>query len=281
MIAIIGGTGLYAVEELEDADHLTVDTPFGAPSAPIVRGRWGGQAVCFLPRHGLGHRLLPSEINFRANVFALKQLGVHRVISVSATGSLRQAIAPGHLVLPDQYFDWTKGRRAASFFGEGIVGHVSTARPVCADLVRRLQESVRSISATLHRGGTYACVEGPRFGTTAESHFLRSAGCAIVGMTNLPEAFLAREAQMCYATVAVATDYDSWKEDPAGHVSMEEVLAVYRKSLAEVTRILRTMVAEPGPAMECDCRQSLRHAVLTPEGDLSPAHRALLAVLRA
>jgi 5'-methylthioadenosine phosphorylase len=205
MLAIIGGTGLYGLEGLEIDERLGGDTPFGAPSGEIVKGRLHGQSLLFLARHGAGHRLLPHEVNYRANVFALKRAGATMLLGFSAVGSLALELAPGTLAMPEQYIDWTRGARERTFFGGGVAAHVSTARPVSAALVDAVQAAGARIGVSVQRGLTYACVEGPRLGTQAESHLLRQAGCHLVGMTNVPEAFLAREAQLGYATVGLVT----------------------------------------------------------------------------
>lgn len=280
MLAIIGGTGLYQMDGLEVLHQIAAGTPFGTPSAPVIRGRIAGREVLFLARHGLQHQLLPHEINYRANIFALKSLGATQVIGVSAVGSLRVEIAPGELALPSQYFDWTRGRRAATFFGEGIAAHVSTANPVSANLTDWIAAHAQRLGHRVHAGVTYACVEGPRLGTRAESLFLRQAGCDLVGMTNVPEVFLAREAQLCYASIGIATDYDCWMEDPARHVTVDRVFSLYRDSLQKAQQVLRAMLADSPPAAEPDIRQALSHAILTPENAISEAAHAWLAVLR-
>ncbi len=280
MLAIIGGTGLYQLAGLQVADTVRPETPFGLPSSAILRGTVGGKPLLFLARHGEQHQHLPSEINYRANIFALKSLGATHVAGVSAVGSLRESIAPGQIAVPNQYFDWTRGRRAASFFGDGVAAHVSTAHPVSAHLVDWIASHAARLGIMLHLGVTYACVEGPRFGTQAESHFLRQAGCDLVGMTNVPEAFLAREAQLAYATIAIATDYDCWLEDPDQHVTVDAILTRYRDSLALVLRLLAALAAEPLPAIEGSIRQALAMAMMTPESALSDDQRAWIEVLR-
>src|SRR6188508_2949529 len=223
MIGVIGGSGLYQMAGLEAVRRVEVKTPFGLPSDKLVRGRIGAVEMVFLPRHGIGHRWLPTEINFRANIFAMKKLGVERIIAVGAVGSLREEIAPGHLVVPDQFIDRTFNR-VGTFFGNGIVAHVAFGDPVCPVLSQSLVASARRVNATVHVGGTYVCMEGPQFSTRAESELYRSWGASIIGMTNLQEAKLAREAELCFATLALATDYDCWNES-AGDVEIEHVLA--------------------------------------------------------
>lgn len=280
MLAIIGGTGVYQLDGIESLETLQVTTPFGPPSSAILRGRFGRHPVLFLARHGEQHQLLPHEVNYRANVYALKALGATQIVGISAVGSLREEIAPGELALPAQYFDWTRGRRASTFFGEGVAAHVSTANPVSGELVRWIAAHARRLGISLHTGATYACVEGPRLGTRAESQFLRQAGCDLVGMTNVPEAFLAREAQICYATIGIATDYDCWMEDPSKHVTVSAIFTLYRESLQKVRLLLESMLADELPAEEPEIRGALSHAMLTPEAALSDPHKEWLEVLR-
>jgi 5'-methylthioadenosine phosphorylase len=280
MLAIIGGTGLSALDGLEVKEVVQPTTPFGTPSSGIVHGRLGKQDVLFLSRHGAQHQYLPHEVNYRANIFALKALGATQIIGVSAVGSLSEPIAPGDLALPAQYFDWTRGRRAQTFFGDGIAAHVSTANPVSGNLTQWIARHAAALDIGLHTDVTYGCVEGPRLGTRAESHFLRQAGCHLVGMTNVPEVFLAREAQICYATIGIATDYDCWMDDPAKHVQATEIFGLYRHSLAKVQRLLRAMLADERPAEEPDIRGALGYAVLTPDSAFSDAQRAWISVLR-
>ena len=279
MIGIIGGTGLYRMDGLEVTETREVDTPFGRPSAPLMLGRLGGRPIAFLARHGLQHDLLPSEINFRANLWALKSVGARTIIGVSAVGSLREEIRPGDLALPSQYLDFTKGVRAASFFGKGLVAHVSTAHPTCAATAQLLARTAQSLGQPLHRDKTYACVEGPRLGTRAESFWLRAAGADLVGMTNVPEAFLALEAQLGYCTIAVATDYDCWLDDPAQHVSLDQVMSQFRDSLARVQRLIARAVADYAEDESRPCRHSLSQAVITPREQLSAAQQAILDFL--
>ncbi len=280
MLAIIGGTGLYDLAGMHIEQRIAGDTPFGMPSGAIVRGRIGGQPLLFLARHGAGHRLLPHEVNYRANIFALKRAGATMVLGVSAVGSLAEPIAPGELAMPEQYVDWTRGARERTFFGGGVAAHVSTATPVSAALVDAAAASARSLGIPLHRGLTYACVEGPRLGTRAESHLLRQAGCHLVGMTNVPEVFLAREAQLAYATIGIVTDYDCWMEDPARHVSVAGIFELYGRSLAKARELLDHLLAQPLPVPEPAIRGSLQSAMLTPDDALTPEQLAWLAVLR-
>ena len=281
MLAIIGGSGLYALDALENITEHDVETPFGVPSAPVVQGEAFGSPVLFLPRHGRHHEFLPSEVNFRANIYALKQLGARTVLSVSASGSLQEEIKPGNLALASQYFDHTRGKRAASFFGEGVTAHISTAEPVCPVLTADVLKAAQDIGLDLHSGKTYACVEGPRLGTKAESHFLRgAAGCDVVGMTNVPEAFLAREAQMGYVTLAIATDYDCWREDPDEHVSVEAVFAVYNENIGKIKKLVLQILKNGVSETPDHIRSALDGAVMTPEARLSDAQKSWLSVLK-
>jgi 5'-methylthioadenosine phosphorylase len=280
MLAIIGGTGLYELPGLEIEARLNDPTPFGAPSGDVVRGVLHGQPVLFLARHGHGHRHLPHEVNYRANVFALKRAGATMLLGFSAVGSLVHRVAPGDLAMPEQYFDWTRGVRERSFFGNGVAAHVSTAKPVSAALVDAAAAAAAGLGITLHRGLTYACVEGPRLGTQAESHFLRQAGCHLVGMTNVPEVFLAREAQIAYATVGIVTDYDCWLDDPSQHVSVSAIFERYGRSLVEARRLLDGLLAAPLPEPEPEIRSALATAMLTPDSALGAEQREWLEVLR-
>ncbi len=279
MIGIIGGTGLYRMEGLEVTRSTEIDTPFGRPSGPVMLGRLGGRDIAFLPRHGLHHDLLPGEINFRANVWALKTVGVRTIIGVSAVGSLREEIRPGDLALPSQYLDFTKGLRAPSFFGKGLVAHVSTAQPTCAHTAALIVRAAQSIGQPIHRDKTYACVEGPRLGTRAESFWLRAAEADLVGMTNVPEAFLALEAQLGYCVITVATDYDCWLDDASQHVSAEQVIGQFRESLGRVQKLIARAVAEYEEDESRPCRQALRAAVVTPREQLSAEQKAVLDFL--
>ena len=279
MIGVIGGTGLYSIEGLTQVRTQAVETPFGPPSAEIVMGFFESKPVAFLPRHGTRHSLLPSEINFRANIWALKSVGVNQVISVSAVGSLVKEIRPGDLALATQYLDLTKGKREGTFFGDGLVAHISTARPTCLRLGKLTQDAASSLDIPLHVDKTYACVEGPRLGTKAESFFLKGAGCDLVGMTNVPEAFLAREAQLCYCPIAVATDYDCWLDDPDEHVTLEKVMALYKEKLGQVQEILKQLFSKQEENATCGCRRALKDAVLTPSSALDSDKKSLLDFL--
>ncbi len=280
MLAIIGGTGLYDLAGIATLERIDGDTPFGPPSGPVQRGLVGASPVLFLARHGAGHRLLPHEVNYRANIFALKRAGATMVLGVSAVGSLAEPIAAGALAMPEQYIDWTRGGRAGTFFGGGVAAHVSTANPVSAALADAASASAQALGITLHRGLTYACVEGPRLGTRAESQVLRQMGCHLVGMTNVPEAFLAREAQMAYATVGIVTDYDCWMDDPARHVSVDRIFQLYGNSLAKARALLDHLLAQPPVTPEPAIRSALAGALLTSSGAVTPAQRAWLDVLQ-
>ena len=241
-IGVIGGSGLYEMAELSDVEERSLDTPYGAPSAPYVLGTLSGKRVAFLPRHGRGHVYLPHEIPFRANIHGFKQLGVEWLISVSAVGSLKEDIHPGHIVIPDQFIDLTK-TRIATFFGEGVVAHVSMADPVCGVLSETLMGAALRAGAKAHAGGTYVCMEGPQFSSRAESFRYRAWGASIIGMTNMPEAKLAREAEMSYATIALATDYDCWHEEEEA-VSVEAVIAQVMSNAALAQEIIKEAVPE-------------------------------------
>ena len=257
--------------------------PAGLRRGPVDEpgaGRLGGRELLFLARHGTGHKLLPHEVNYRANIYALKRAGATQILGFSAVGSLVQEIAPGDLAMPSQYFDWTKGGRARSFFGDGVAAHVSTAQPASARLIDWAAGQAAAMGIRLHRDVTYACVEGPRLGTRAESLFMRQVGCQLVGMTNVPEVFLAREAQICYATVCIATDYDCWMADPAMHVSVGAILSTYRVSLDRARALLDALLAAPLPDEDPEIRSALQHAMLTPDDALGDAQREWLAVLR-
>ena len=263
-IGIIGGSGLYQMPELKDVEEVSVDTPFGQPSDAFITGTLEGVRVAFLPRHGRGHRFTPTELPFRANIYAMKLLGVERILSASAVGSLQERYAPLDMVIPDQFFDRTRARaRESTFFGEGIVAHVTFAHPVCGELGDVLEESCAAAGVKAHRGGTYLCMEGPAFSTKAESHVYRQWGMDIIGMTNLQEAKLAREAEICYSTLALVTDYDCWHE---GHdaVTVEQVVEYLGKNVRNAQTIMREAVkclAEKPRG--CSCGSALKNAIFT------------------
>lgn len=260
-LGVIGGSGLYEMDDIQDGSWQTVATPFGAPSDQFFVGELDGVRIVFLPRHGRGHRILPSELNFRANIYAMKTLGVRRLIAISAVGSLKHEIAPGHIVLPDQFIDRTRGR-ISTFFGQGIVGHVAFADPVCPALTRSLATASQGLDITVHSGGTYVCMEGPQFSTRAESFLYRSWGADIIGMTNLQEAKLAREAEICFATLALATDYDCWNTE-AGDVVIDEVLAILHHNVETAKRIVRGTLQHLFPDTPCGCESALKNAIIT------------------
>lgn len=260
-LGVIGGSGLYQMTGIERGEWVAVDTPFGTPSDEYFVGELGGVRLVFLPRHGRGHRLLPSELNFRANIYGMKKLGVEQLIAVSAVGSLRQDIKPGHLVVPDQFIDRTRGR-IGTFFGRGIVAHVAFADPVCGALSQLLVHVGQELGITIHAGGTYICMEGPQFSTRAESLLYRSWGADVIGMTNLQEAKLAREAEMCFATLALATDYDCWNTE-AGDVVIEEVLAILKTNVEMAQNIVRTAVSQLPDRHSCSCQDALKFAIIT------------------
>ncbi|MBM4262345.1 MAG: S-methyl-5'-thioadenosine phosphorylase [Deltaproteobacteria bacterium] len=261
MIGVIGGSGLYHMDGLADVSEVEVDTPFGKPSDVLVRGKLGSAQLVFLPRHGRGHRYLPTEVNFRANIFAMKKLGVEQIVSISAVGSLREEIAPGHLVVPNQFIDRTT-QRPSTFFGNGIVAHVSLADPFCAVLSQQLVSAAEQAGGQVHRGGTYLCMEGPQFSTRAESHLYRSWGAHIIGMTNLQEAKLAREAEICFATLALATDYDCWNE-AAGDVDIDHVLQVLTQNVELAQKTVRQLAHGAPGSRSCSCASSLKNAIIT------------------
>lgn len=281
MLAVIGGSGFYALDGAQ-VSRRKIATPFGEPSAPIAELTGAdGRKTLFLPRHGEHHQLLPSEINYRANIWALKKAGARQTIAVSACGSLREEIRPGDFIIPSQYFDHTRGNRARTFFGGGLVGHVSSARPACPRLSAALAAACRAQSFAVHENKTYACVEGPRLGTRAESFFLRdSARADIVGMTNVPEAFLALEAQICYATLAVCTDYDCWMDDPAHHATVETIIARFGESISRAREIVFALSQNP-PSPDENHRRAASSAVMTPPEARTESHNELLEVLLA
>jgi 5'-methylthioadenosine phosphorylase len=261
-IGVIGGSGLYDMEGLEHVDRIRVETPFGDPSDEYVTGVLNGVKMVFLPRHGRGHRFLPSEINYRANIFGMKKLGVEQIISVSAVGSLKDAIAPGHIVIPDQFIDRTKGIRRDTFFGDGIVAHVGFADPVCHTLSDTLYSAAGKAGATVHKGGSYICMEGPAFSTRAESFSYLALGASVIGMTNLTEAKLAREAEICYGIIALSTDYDCW-HDSHDDVTVEAIIQIIHQNVAMAKTIIRNAVSEIGGARICPCASAMQYAVIT------------------
>src|ERR1044071_6740067 len=268
-LAIIGGSGLYAMPGLKNAYEHAMDTPFGKTSAPIVIGTLEGVRVAFLARHGIGHHITPSEVPYRANIYALKSIGVQRIVSISACGSLREEFAPGHIVIPDQIYDNTHGR-ARSFFSEGLVAHISVADPFCDDTSDQLEEAVHAAGPEMHRGGSLITIEGPRFSTKAESNTYRSWGMSIIGMTASPEAFLAREAEICYATMAHVTDYDVWHVSEAP-VTVEMVIQTLNKNTSIAQEAVRLLAGQLKPERNCDCKHALSTALITHRDVIPPA----------
>jgi 5'-methylthioadenosine phosphorylase len=268
-LAVIGGSGLYAMPGLREPREYRIDTPFGRTSAPIVVGTLEGMRVAFLARHGIGHHITPSEVPYRANIYALKSLGVQRIISISACGSLKEELPPGHIVIPDQVYDNTHGR-ARSFFGEGLVAHISVADPFCEETSGQLEAAVRAAGGEVHRGGTFITIEGPRFSTRGESLTYRSWGMSIIGMTASPEVFLAREAEICYATMAHITDYDVWHESEAP-VTVELVIQTLNQNTKLAQEALRRLVKNLKPERNCECKNALSSALITRKDAIPPS----------
>jgi 5'-methylthioadenosine phosphorylase len=281
ILAVIGGSGLYEMAGLQDIETFDLDTPFGKPSSPIVMGTLEGQRVAFLARHGVGHRITPTHIPYRANIYALKMLNVQRVVSISACGSLREDYAPGSIVIPDQVFDLTHDR-VRSFFGDGLVAHISVADPYCPALTQQVYRAVKAVGAVTHRGGAFITIEGPRFSTKTESNVYRQWGMALIGMTACPEIFLAREAELCYATMAHVTDYDVWhvSEEP---VTVEMVIQTLNKNTSYAQEAVRQLVRELADpqtvAPACECERALASAIITNPQVISPDMRRSLAPL--
>ena len=259
-IGVIGGSGIYDIEGITEMRKEKIRTPFGDPSDTIVIGRLGGIPVAFLPRHGKGHSIMPSELNSRANIYALKSLGVEQIISISACGSLKEELKPRDIVIPDQLFDRTR-QRPYTFFGEGIVAHIGFANPYCSELSRILYQVAKDLGLSAHLGGTYVCIEGPQFSTKAESKVFRSLGFSIIGMTNLPEAKLAREAEICYATLGLVTDYDVWKEGE--EVSVDKVIANMLANIENVKKLVKAAIPRLERERKCECASALAYAIQT------------------
>jgi len=277
-LAVIGGSGIYQMSGLEETQEYRIETPFGLPSAPVVVGWLDGKRIAFLARHGIGHHISPSEVNYRANIWALKSLGVERIVSISACGSLRDDYAPGEIAIPDQLFDFTRGIRPRSFFGEGLVVHVSVADPFCAQLSGQLAEATRATGAVVHQGGSFITIDGPRFSTRAESNVYRQWGMTLIGMTTSPEAFLAREAEMCYTVMAHITDYDVWhvSEEPVTVDAVIEILNANTRLAQEAVRsLLRSLPEE----RTCACGQALASALITNPQVVPPVTRQKLELL--
>ncbi|HZU86014.1 MAG TPA: S-methyl-5'-thioadenosine phosphorylase [Anaerolineaceae bacterium] len=277
VLAIIGGTGLYQFPALKDIESIEVDTPFGKPSSPIIIGRLHGVKVAFLARHGIGHFIMPHEVNYRANIYALKQLGVHRVIGVNACGSLREDYAPGEIVIPDQLVDFTR-KRANTFFGEGLVAHVGTADPFCPDLSAQMYKAVVEAGGYVHQSGTLITVEGPRFSTKGESNMFRAWGMDIIGMTTSPEAFLAREAEMCYACMAHVTDYDVWHITEET-VSVEMVIRTLHNNAQLAQKSISLLLKNLLPDTTCQCGKALENTIMTAPERIPPETRQKLGLL--
>ncbi len=274
-IGIIGGSGLYDMAELTDREERTISTPFGDPSGPYVLATLRGKRVAFLARHGAGHRIMPSELNFRANIYGFKLLGVERIISASAVGSLKQEYKPLDIVVPDQFFDRTKGR-ISTFFGRGIVAHVAFAHPICADLAKVAADAAQTVGATVHRGGTYVNMEGPQFSTLAESKLYRSWDMDVIGMTNLQEAKLAREAELCYATLALVTDYDCWHPDHDS-VTVDLIIANLMQNAVTAQKTIAEAVEHLNALRTCTCKEALATAIITRPDQVPAAIKKELA----
>jgi len=277
ILGVIGGSGLYGMEELKNVRQVAVRTPFGLPSDALTVGELEGRTVAFLPRHGRGHRIGPSQINFRANVYAMKKIGADALLSISAVGSMKENIRPGDVVVVDQFFDHTKFR-PNTFFSDGAVGHISFADPVCPALARIAAEAARKVVRRVHRGGTYLCIEGPAFSTRAESNIYRKWGVDVIGMTNMPEAKLAREAELCYATLALVTDYDCW-HDSEEDVSVEAILGILKRNVENSRKIIREVAKRLPLSGECGCGEALKHAVITERKAIPTAARKRLSFL--
>ncbi len=260
-IGVIGGSGLYQMEGLERVEEVKIETPFGEPSDNFIVGKLMGKKVAFLSRHRRGHAIQPSDINFRANIYGMKMLGVKRIISVSAVGSMKENIHPEEIVIPDQFYDNTK-RRISTFFGDGIVAHVSLADPVCSNLAGTLYQSAVKVGAKVHKGGMYICIEGPQFSTRGESYVYKGWGVDIIGMTNVTEAKLAREAELCYSTIALVTDYDCWHHEEEA-VTTDAIIAILNKNVETSKKIIREAVSSISTGSECVCHNALKDAIIT------------------
>ncbi|MBE0409703.1 MAG: S-methyl-5'-thioadenosine phosphorylase [Anaerolineales bacterium] len=277
VLGVIGGSGLYDMPEMQDIEEITLTTPFGEPSTPIIVGRLEEKKIAFIARHGNGHTLTPGEVNYRANIFALKSLGVERIVSVSACGSLREDFAPGDIVVPDQLFDNTRNRNR-SFFGDGMVAHVSVANPFCLNLSAKLHQAIKDTGANVHLGGAFITIEGPRFSTRIESNVYRAWGMSIIGMTTSPEAFLAREAEICYTVMAHVTDYDVWHltEDP---VTVEMVIEILHKNTKIAQEAIQRLIQQIDLERDCECPQALSSALITQQDTIPAATRQRLGIL--
>lgn len=276
-IAIIGGSGVYKIEGVEVTREHKVTTPFGPPSADVIEAKLNGTSFYFIPRHGKGHTMTPSEVNYRANIFALKELGVEYIISVSAVGSLKEEFPPGSFVIPDQMIDWTKGKRERTFFGNGIVGHTSTAEPIDTQLQKMIVDVCKEVGVKHGDGGSYICIEGPQFSTKAESNIYRSFGASVIGMTNVPESYLAKEAGIAYATIAMVTDYDCWKEE---HCTLEEILKVMAGNNDKAHAVLKKLLPKLSSNLFKIKKENTYSVMSKPEKLSSEQTRILEVLLR-
>ncbi|MGH7884786.1 MAG: S-methyl-5'-thioadenosine phosphorylase [Thermodesulfobacteriota bacterium] len=276
-IGVIGGSGLYEIEGITNIEYLDLNTPWGKPSDRLVKGVLDDTTLIFLPRHGRGHTLMPSEINFRANVFAMKQLGAEWIISVSAVGSMKEEIKPGHIFIPDQFIDYTK-RRVSTFFGSGVVAHVSMADPVCNILANCLSKASYDCGAVVHNGGTYICIEGPQFSTRSESRLYRQWGVDVIGMTNMPEAKLAREAEICYSTLALTTDYDCWHESHED-VTVGDIIEILHKNVDMAKKVLKEVINIIPENRNCSCCDALKYSIITQTDQISQEAKDRLGIL--
>jgi 5'-methylthioadenosine phosphorylase len=276
-VAVIGGTGLYDIEGLTDIREVDVETPYGKPSDSIITGALEGVRIAFLPRHGRGHRLMPTEIPVRANIWALKLLGVEHIIAINSVGSFKKEVAPGHLLIPDQLIDRTS-QRVNTFFGDGVVAHIGFAEPFCPDMRRLLYDCAREAGATVHNGGTYVVMEGPAFSTSAESRLHKSWGADVIGMTALPEAKLAREAEMCYGIIACSTDYDAWHAEETP-VTVDMIIATLKSNLALSKRIIKLAVGRLPVSRDCACPNALKNAIVTDPKAIAPDRKAHMKLI--
>ena len=276
-IGVIGGSGLYEMEGLHDVESIELTTPWGKPSDNLVKGTLNDTELIFLPRHGKGHKITPSEINYRANIYAMKMLEVDWIISVSAVGSMKREIEPGHIVIPSQFIDHTK-KRESTFFGDGVVAHVSMANPVCNQLSQVLFNAAIDSGATVHNGGTYICIEGPQFSTKAESELYRSWNVDVIGMTNMPEAKLARESEICYSTLALSTDYDCWHEE-FDDVTVEDIIETLKKNVDMAKTIIKNVVGIIPEVKKCGCSTALSNAIITGEDEIKKSDNEKIKLL--
>ena len=276
-IGVIGGSGLYEMEGLHDVETVKLTTPWGNPSDDLVKGTFNDTELIFLPRHGRGHKVTPTEINYRANIYAMKMLEVDWIISVSAVGSMKNEIAPGHIVIPSQFIDHTK-KRESTFFGDGVVAHVSMADPVCGQLSQVLFNAAFDSGGTVHMGGTYICIEGPQFSTKAESELYRSWDVDVIGMTNMPEAKLAREAEICYSTLALSTDYDCWHEDH-DDVTVEDIIATLMKNVEMAKEVIKNVVERVPGEKKCGCATALSNAIITSKEEIQKSDNKKIKLL--